>query len=1137
MNPPPKVSVILTSYNHAKYLRDAIDSVLAQTFSDFEIIIWDDASMDESWEIINDYLDPRIRAFRNETNLRFGNVNRALEQAVGEYIAIHHSDDVWEADKLKKQVAFLNENSQVGAVFSNAFIIGENGERFEDASHFYYNIFEQPNRSRHEWLNYFFYKGNALCHPSVLIRKACYDDCGLYRYGFAQLADFDMWVRLCLRYEIYVLPEKLVRFRVRENKMNTSASRPDASIRHLFETFLIYDNFRKIRTPQEFLKIFPIAQKYFTHKDYDLGFALGMMALDANASNAQKLFGLKMIFEALSNPGNAKKIKELYGFTYNDFIILTGKYDVFATVALPDLSRQLAERDAQLAERDAQLAERDAQLAERDQQLAERDAQLAVKERELSEIYRSKAWQAGRLLRRIRMWLSPPGSWRARLLKRLVAVLLFPITTRQTLKNLDLIRSSDLFDAAWYLEQNSDVLQSDVEPARHYLLSGGFEGRDPSSRFSSRWYMATYPDVRAAGINPLAHYLLYGGREGRIGKEGGEGSLNLMGGNTRGFTIYKLFRLVNKTTIKKSIVYIRKYGLKIFIKKAKSIIKKGELHGVNLYENWIYKNEPEEVDLLIQKKIKFKYQPKISIVVPVWNTPLPILDEMIASVINQTYSNWELCIADGDSNPVTRARLKEWAAGEKRIKQQFLDENLGIVGNSNAALSQAQGEFIAFLDHDDTLAPFALFEVVQSLQSHTESDVIYSDEDKLDEHNKRFDAFFKPDFSPDYLHSVNYMPHFLVVRKSLGDEIGWFREGCEGAQDYDLILRAVEKARFVAHIPKILYHWRVWSESTAGGAEVKPYANRSGKKVLQEHLERIGQLAQVEDGYASTFYRVHYQHPNTPLISIIIPTHDHAEDLKRCIDSILQKTSYPNFEIILVENGSKEPETFNLYEQFKQDIRIHIIKWEQPFNYSHINNWAVTQANGEVILFLNNDTQVINGDWLEEMLQFVIRPDVGVVGAKLYYPDESIQHAGVIVGLGGVAGHSHKYYPRQHPGYFGRLVSVQNVSAVTAACLMVRKQIFQEVNGFDETYALAFGDVDLCLNILQKGYLNVWTPYAELYHLESKTRGNEDTPEKRKRFTREASYFKRKWAGWLEKGDLYYSPNLTLDHEDFRLKE
>jgi GT2 family glycosyltransferase len=555
------------------------------------------------------------------------------------------------------------------------------------------------------------------------------------------------------------------------------------------------------------------------------------------------------------------------------------------------------------------------------------------------------------------------------------------------------------------------------------------------------------------------------------------------------------------------------------------------------YDKWIAANEPSLSALKAQhtKANNFSYKPLISLIMPVWNTPKEILKQTISSVLQQTYGNWELCMVDANSDPDTKKVLSYWSKKDRRIRIKFLDENKGIAVNSDEALSLAQGEFVAFLDHDDLLAPFALFEVVNRLQIDMTADVIYSDEDKIDESGRRFDPFFKPGFSPDYLRSVNYMPHFLVVRKSLGDQVAWFREGYDGAQDYDLILRAVEKAKSVVHIPKVLYHWRAWTSSTAGGTDAKPYANTSGKKALQEHLTRVGLSAQVEDGSYSTFYRARYQLNNNPLISIIIPNQDHALDLEQCVNSIFQKTTYPNFEIILVENGSKEQATFNLYKRFEKDTRIHLIEWNKPFNYSRINNWAAAQANGEVILFLNNDIQAINGDWLEQMLQFAIRQDVGAVGAKLYYPDESIQHAGVIVGVGGIAGHSHKNYSRKHAGYFGRLVSVQNVSAVTAACMMIRKQVLQEVNGFDENYILAFGDVDLCLRILQKGYLNVWTPYAELYHHESKTRGYEDTSKKIKRFNKEIEYFKQKWSDFLQKGDPYYNPNLTLEREDFSI--
>jgi O-antigen biosynthesis protein len=581
----------------------------------------------------------------------------------------------------------------------------------------------------------------------------------------------------------------------------------------------------------------------------------------------------------------------------------------------------------------------------------------------------------------------------------------------------------------------------------------------------------------------------------------------------------------------------REEGLKALLRSPNEATINSDAHHVSDYLLWIQNNEPRK-DQLAQQRImadELEIKPLISIIMPVWNTPEKILDQTINSVLDQTYDQWELCIADGNSKSETKRVLSEWAKKDHRIHLEFLEENLGIAGNTNAAISLATGEFIALLDHDDLLAPFALFEVVMQLQANQSADIFYSDEDKVDRDGHRSDPFFKPDFSPDYLRSLNYVAHFLVIRKSLGDQIGWLREGYDGAQDYDLILRAIEASKRIVHISKILYHWRVWSESTAQGDEAKPYANLAGKKVLQEHLNRIGLPGKVEDGFAPTYYRIHYQIQTSPLISIIIPNHDHSEDLKRCIDSFLDQTTYSNFEVILVENGSKEQATFTLYEQLKGDSRIQIINWDQKFNFSTVNNYAAAHASGEVYLFLNNDTEIINKDWLEQMLQYANHPDIGTVGSKLYYPDGTIQHGGVIVGLGGVAGHSHKHFPQHHPGYFLRLVLPQNVSAVTAACVMVRKDVFDEVNGFDEKYSLAFGDVDLCLKVVEKGYLNVWTPYAELYHHESKTRGIEDTHEKQARFNREVEYFKQKWSSFLQNGDPYYNPNLSLDREDFSI--
>ncbi len=655
-------------------------------------------------------------------------------------------------------------------------------------------------------------------------------------------------------------------------------------------------------------------------------------------------------------------------------------------------------------------------------------------------------------------------------------------------RSLALIESSGLFNESWYLANNPDVADAKAKPMLHYLSHGGFEGRDPGPNFNSAWYLDTNEDVKTAGINPLVHYLRYGLQEGRAARP--------------------------HRSISQATQWYR------------------QIPAPPEYEKWITANEPSPADLETQRSQgkTFVHRPLISVVMAVWNTPARILDQAIKSVLDQTYDNWQCCIVDGNSNSETRKVLLSWADQDPRIHVQFLNENKGIAANLNEGLSIAQGEFVAFLDHDDMLAPFALFEVIARLQIEKNVDVIYSDEDKTDEEERRFGAFFKPDFSPDYLRGVNYMPHLLVVRKSLGDQIAWFREGFEGAQDYDLILRLVEKARGIVHIPKILYHWRLWSRSTSGGSDAKPYANISGKKALGEHLTRIGLSAEVKDGFAPTFYRAHYRIPNTPLISIIIPNHDHVAEMERCTSSIIKNSTYQNYEIIIVENGSKDKETFRFYEQLKLEPRVHIIKRNKPFNYSRLNNWAAREASGDLFLFLSNNTQVINNEWLEQMLQFALRPDVGAVGAKQYYPDGTVEHGGITVGIGGKAGYSHRHFPHSDPGYFFQLVLPHNVSAVTATCLMLRKQVFQEVKGFDEKYLLKFGDVDLCLRIMRAGYVNVWTPYAELYHYVSEY--NNKALQKVKK---EMELFKRTWAKFLKKGDPYYNPNLSLESECFEL--
>jgi GT2 family glycosyltransferase len=553
------------------------------------------------------------------------------------------------------------------------------------------------------------------------------------------------------------------------------------------------------------------------------------------------------------------------------------------------------------------------------------------------------------------------------------------------------------------------------------------------------------------------------------------------------------------------------------------------------YRRWIKKHEPDAAELKRQRGFKFSRSPKVSIVVPVYNPPAEYLEAMIESVRQQTYTNWELCLADASPKEYVRPILEKAAAGDSRIKVQFLESNGGIVGNSNAAAALATGDFIGLLDHDDTLAPFALHNMIAASNDNPDADFLYSDEDKLDLHGDRVEPNFKPDWSPETLRSRNYICHFTVLKKSLYESIGGFRTGFDGSQDYDLVLRASESARQIVHVPKVLYHWRMHAASTAFAKGTKNYAYDAGKRAVAEHLARLNIDASVHDGPILGTYQVVHHLRTQPLVSIIIPNKDQVAMLSRCIES-LAKSSYANYEVVIVENGSQLPETHAYYRELAKQPHIRIVEWTRPFNYASVNNFAAAQAKGELLLFLNNDTEAINPDWLEAMVKLAVQPGVGAVGAKLYYADDTIQHAGIVIGMGGVAGHSHLFYPRQAQGYMQRLRITQNVAAVTAACLLMPRKVFEQVGGFDEGFVLAFNDVDLCLAVLKAGHRIVWTPDAELYHLESKTRGYEDTAEKQARFKREYDLFHLKWSGFLKAGDPYYSPHFRLDRPDFALK-
>ncbi len=540
----------------------------------------------------------------------------------------------------------------------------------------------------------------------------------------------------------------------------------------------------------------------------------------------------------------------------------------------------------------------------------------------------------------------------------------------------------------------------------------------------------------------------------------------------------------------------------------------------------------------LEQKETFEKNIKFSILVPLYNTPKNYLAKMIQSVQKQTYSNWQLCLADGSDQEHNYVGEYVKSLKDNKITYKKLDKNLGISENTNACIKLATGDYIALFDHDDLLHPSALYEMMKAI-CQKDADFIYTDEVTFEGKNPLNIRVYnyKPDFSPDTLRSYNYICHFTAFSKQLLDSVGGFNSEYDGSQDYDLILRLTEKAKNIVHIPKALYFWRSHKASVASDVSAKPYVVESAKKALKAHIDRLGLEGEVTDGIWPTTYKINYKIKGEPLVSIIIPNKDHIDDLDKCLISLYEKSTYKNIEVLIVENNSTEKGTFDYYEKAQKEYNnLKVITWDNGFNYSAINNFAEKQAQGEYILLLNNDIEIITPDWLEQMLMFAQRDDVGAVGVKLYYPDDTIQHAGVIVGLGGVAGHSHKMFDRKDPGYMARAVIIQNLSACTAACLLVRRDVYNMVGGLDEGYAVAFNDVDFCMKIRDAGYLIVFTPFAEFYHYESKSRGDEDTPEKRERFNSEVFRFQDRWGKELKAGDPYYNPNLTLDSENFALK-
>ena len=644
------------------------------------------------------------------------------------------------------------------------------------------------------------------------------------------------------------------------------------------------------------------------------------------------------------------------------------------------------------------------------------------------------------------------------------------------------------FSTAYYLDQNDDVDESRVNPFYHYLMFGESEGRFPNPLFDPGFYRDANPDLASWDKSLLAHFLFYGQDEGRI-----------FNGNL--------------------------------------VAKQVECNSSS-YQEWIGKNEQVRY-VEVEKNIsKFKRKPLISVIVPVYNPAKDFLIECIESVIGQSYSNWELCLADDcSSKSYVKEVLEHYQALDHRVKVKYRSVNGHISEASNSALEIATGEWVALLDHDDLLHEHALFHVVSKINNTPDCELIYSDEDKIDANGERREPHFKSGWNLDLLYSQNYVSHLGVYKTHIAREIGGFRRGYEGSQDYDFLLRYSRRISHsnVVHIPRVLYHWRAVEGSTALSSGEKSYTTEAGIRALEDHFSELGVKVGIQAGRVDNTYKVNWPIEESPLVTLIIPTYNAHNITKRAIDSILAKTTYKNYEILLVDNNSDDAESLTYFEEAAQHEKVDVLRYPYPFNYSAINNFAAKYARGTIVGLINNDVEVISPGWLSEMVSHAARSDVGCVGAMLYYPNDTVQHAGVILGLGGIACHSHKHASRNDLGYFGRLTVVQSFSAVTAACLLVRKSVFDEVGGLNEKdLTVAYNDVDFCLRVQSLGYRNVWTPYAELYHHESVSRGVEDNPEKIARFNSESSYMQYVWDDIIQQ-DPYYSPNLSKSKTDFSI--
>ncbi|MDK1020496.1 MAG: glycosyltransferase [Candidatus Hydrogenedentes bacterium] len=823
---------------------------------------------------------------------------------------------------------------------------------------------------------------------------------------------------------------------------------------------------------------------------------------------------------------------------------------------IAELHRQVGERDAAIADREAQIAEQEARIAKRDALIGERDdkilrlahdmersqTELEHRAQALEAVYASTSWRLTAPLRKTKTMVR----WLAALVRRRrpIHMRLEAVDQAESLEDTPrfiLKPDQERHPTGWALLTCKSGMNA---PIPHLILYAR-DGRElvrqasvplRSSADGSIRRLLRLPDqvdelcvdtMGPADALPLSDVAFT-----EVGKL--EAAVRL-GWNRIRPSLGSPLDLARLAV--RGLGVLRSEGLGGV--KSALLGRQSAQHDEDRYAHWIERYDTlteADRDGIRSRIAAMAETPVICVVMPVYNPPVHFLRAAIESVCSQLYPYWELCIADDASTDAeVRGVLDEYRARDDRIKVVYRTENGHISAASNSALELATGQFVALLDHDDVLAEHALYMIAETVNKDPDAALIYSDEDKVDAEGKRYEPYFKSDWNPELTLSQNMISHLGVYRREIVERIGGFRIGFEGSQDYDLALRVIEQTEpgHIHHVPHVLYHWRAIPGSVALSQDEKAYPHARARQAIKEHLARRGIAADVVASRSGAYHRVRYALPDPlPRVSLIVPTRDKVELLSVCIDGVLNGTDYSDLEVIVVDNQSSDPDALAYFRHIKQDPRVRVLRYERPFNFSAINNFAVDHANGTLIGLLNNDLEVIEPSWLKEMVSHAVRPDVGAVGAMLYYPDDTIQHAGVALGLGGVAGHLHYRWPRGTPGYFGRAELVQNCSAVTAACMVMRAEVFREVGGLDaDNLPVAFNDIDLCIRIRERGYSIVWTPFAELYHHESASRGSDAAPNASVRFAREVQYMRRRWDAVLE-DDPFYNPNLSLSPED-----